>query len=68
MGTEVNGEDNIEGTMMYYGTSFIQEADFPFNFYLMNMNQISGNDIFELVSLWMKNMPQGKWPSWAVSF
>lgn len=66
MGTEVNGEDNIEGTMMYYGTSFIQEADFPFNFYLMNMNQISGNDIFELVSLWMKNMPQGKWPSWAV--
>ncbi|KAJ6666939.1 hypothetical protein lerEdw1_018941 [Lerista edwardsae] len=66
MGTEANDEDNIGETMMYYGTSFIQEADFPFNFYLMNMNQISGNDIFELVSLWMKNMPQGKWPSWAV--
>ncbi|XP_066467896.1 amino acid transporter heavy chain SLC3A1 [Tiliqua scincoides] len=66
MGTEANGEDSIEETIMYYGTSFIQEADFPFNFYFMNMNQTSGNDIFELVSLWMKNMPRGKWPNWAV--
>ncbi|XP_062981626.1 amino acid transporter heavy chain SLC3A1 [Elgaria multicarinata webbii] len=65
MATEAN-DDNIEGTMMYYGMSFIQEADFPFNFYLMNMNQISGNSIFEMVALWMKNMPQGKWPNWAV--
>ncbi|XP_053167910.1 neutral and basic amino acid transport protein rBAT [Hemicordylus capensis] len=65
MGTEAY-QDSIEGTMMYYGTSFIQEADFPFNLYLMNMKEISGNDIFEMVTLWMKNMPQGKWPSWAV--
>ncbi|XP_028580655.2 amino acid transporter heavy chain SLC3A1 [Podarcis muralis] len=65
MGTEANDHDDVERTMMYYGTPFIQEADFPFNFYLMNMQEISGNGIFEIVSLWMKNMPEGKWPNWA---
>uniref|UniRef100_A0A8D0GD98 Amino acid transporter heavy chain SLC3A1 n=1 Tax=Sphenodon punctatus TaxID=8508 RepID=A0A8D0GD98_SPHPU len=64
MGTEANDQENIEATMMYYGTSFIQEAYFPFNFYLLNMENLSGNSIFETVSLWMKNMPKGKWPSW----
>lgn len=66
MGTEA--DDPIEGTMMYYGTSFIQEADFPFNRYLLKMEQISGNSVFEMVALWMKNMPRDKWPNWAVSF
>ncbi|TFK01648.1 coiled-coil domain-containing protein 102A [Platysternon megacephalum] len=66
MGTEANNQENIEATMMYYGTSFIQESDFPFNFYLINMENLSGNSIFETVSLWMKNMPKGKWPNWAV--
>uniref|UniRef100_A0A6J0UDC0 Amino acid transporter heavy chain SLC3A1 n=1 Tax=Pogona vitticeps TaxID=103695 RepID=A0A6J0UDC0_9SAUR len=64
MGTDA--DDNIEGTMMYYGTSFIQEADFPFNRYLLKMEEISGNSIFEMVALWMKNMPRAKWPNWAV--
>ncbi|XP_063158910.1 amino acid transporter heavy chain SLC3A1 isoform X3 [Candoia aspera] len=63
MATEA-AESNIEETMMYYGTSFIQEADFPVNLYLMNMEAVSGNDISELIGLWMKNMPQGKWPNW----
>lgn len=66
MGTEAGDQDNIEGTMMYYGTPFIQEADFPFNLYFMDMKQISGNAIFEMVALWMNNMPRGKWPNWAV--
>ncbi|NXT22421.1 SLC31 protein, partial [Syrrhaptes paradoxus] len=61
-----DGEDDIEATMMYYGTTFIQEADFPFNFNLINMINLSGNSIFEAVNLWMKNMPAGKWPNWAV--
>ncbi|KAF1593462.1 Neutral and basic amino acid transport protein rBAT, partial [Eudyptes moseleyi] len=61
-----DGEDDIEATMMYYGTTFIQEADFPFNFNLINMKNLSGNSIFEAVNLWMKNMPAGKWPNWAV--
>ncbi|XP_074845732.1 amino acid transporter heavy chain SLC3A1 [Carettochelys insculpta] len=66
MGTEANDQENIEATMMYYGTSFIQESNFPFNFYLINMKTLSGNSIFQTVALWMNNMPKGKWPNWAV--
>lgn len=68
MGTGANNQDSVEGTMMYYGTPFIQEADFPFNLLLMNIKEVSGSSIFEIVATWMKNMPQGKWPNWAVSF
>ncbi|NXT33595.1 SLC31 protein, partial [Pelecanoides urinatrix] len=61
-----DGDEDIEATMMYYGTTFIQEADFPFNFNLIDMKNLSGNSIFEAVNLWVKNMPAGKWPNWAV--
>ncbi|XP_005043229.1 PREDICTED: neutral and basic amino acid transport protein rBAT [Ficedula albicollis] len=66
MGSDDNEKDDIEATMMYYGTTFIQEADFPFNFNLINMKNLSGNSISEAVDSWMKNMPAGKWPNWAV--
>ncbi|XP_029449198.1 neutral and basic amino acid transport protein rBAT [Rhinatrema bivittatum] len=67
MGTESSDDKAVEKTMMYYGTSFIQEADFPFNFYLFQLNEgISGDSVSSLVELWMKNMPKGKWPSWVV--
>ncbi|NXG74653.1 SLC31 protein, partial [Baryphthengus martii] len=66
MGSDGDEKEDIEATMMYYGTTFIQEADFPFNFNLINMKNLSGNNIFEAVNLWMKNMPAGKWPNWAV--
>ncbi|NXC68326.1 SLC31 protein, partial [Anhinga anhinga] len=66
MGSDGGEKEDIEATMMYYGTTFIQEADFPFNFNLINMKNLSGNSISEAVDLWMKNMPVGKWPNWAV--
>ncbi|NWR16156.1 SLC31 protein, partial [Emberiza fucata] len=66
MGSDDDEKEDIEATMMYYGTTFIQEADFPFNFNLINMKNLSGNSIFEAVNLWMRNMPAGKWPNWAV--
>ncbi|NWS65391.1 SLC31 protein, partial [Crotophaga sulcirostris] len=66
MGSDGDEKEDIEATMMYYGTSFIKEADFPFNFNLINMKNLSGNSIFEAVNLWMKNMPAGKWPNWVV--
>ncbi|KAM6367129.1 amino acid transporter heavy chain SLC3A1 isoform 2-T3 [Alca torda] len=66
LGSDGDDKENIEATMMYYGTTFIQEADFPFNFNLINMKNLSGNSIFEAVNLWMKNMPAGKWPNWVV--
>ncbi|NXL91455.1 SLC31 protein, partial [Alectura lathami] len=65
MGSDGDEPEDIRATMMYYGTTFVQEADFPFNFYLINMKNLSGNSIFEAVNLWMKNMPEGKWPNWA---
>ncbi|NXG63703.1 SLC31 protein, partial [Hemiprocne comata] len=66
MGSDSDEKEDIEATMMYYGTTFIQEADFPLNFNLVNMESLSGNSVFEAVSLWMKNMPAGKWPNWVV--
>uniref|UniRef100_A0A674H4G5 Amino acid transporter heavy chain SLC3A1 n=1 Tax=Taeniopygia guttata TaxID=59729 RepID=A0A674H4G5_TAEGU len=66
MGSDDDEKEDIKATMMYYGTTFIQEADFPFNFNLINMKALSGNSIFEAVNSWMKNMPAGKWPNWAV--
>lgn len=66
MGTEAHGE-NIAKTMMYYGLPFIQEADFPFNSYLSKLDMPSGNSVFEVITSWMENMPEGKWPNWMVS-
>lgn len=68
MGTESNDHDMVAKTMMYYGNSLVQEADFPLNFYLHDLqNQnISGTSINNIVDLWMKSMPKGKWPHWMV--
>nr|XP_033694518.1 neutral and basic amino acid transport protein rBAT isoform X2 [Tursiops truncatus] len=63
MGIEAHGE-NIAKTMMYYGLPFIQEADFPFNSYLGKLDMPSGNSVFEVITSWMENMPEGKWPNW----
>ncbi|XP_017319442.1 neutral and basic amino acid transport protein rBAT [Ictalurus punctatus] len=65
--TESYDYEEIEKTMMYYGTHFVKEADFPFNFYLLDLpDGLSGLRAKELVELWMSNMPKGKWPNWVV--
>ncbi|XP_068014973.1 amino acid transporter heavy chain SLC3A1 [Melanerpes formicivorus] len=66
MASDTDEKEDIEAAMMYYGTPFIQEADFPLNFNLINMKNLSGNSIFQAVNLWMKNMPAGKWANWLV--
>ncbi|CAI9571878.1 unnamed protein product [Staurois parvus] len=67
MGAESNDQNAVAKTMMYYGTSFIEEADFPLNFYLHDLSKdISGSLINNIVDLWMKSMPKGKWPHWMV--
>lgn len=66
MGTEAYG-DSIDRTMMYYGLPFIQEADFPFNDYLTRLDSPFGNSVFEVITSWMKHLPEGKWPNWMVS-
>ncbi|XP_041921036.1 neutral and basic amino acid transport protein rBAT isoform X1 [Alosa sapidissima] len=67
MVTESYDYEEIGKTMMYYSNDFVRESDFPFNFYLLDLPQgLSGHRAQELVSLWMTNMPQGKWPNWVV--
>ncbi|XP_053317230.1 neutral and basic amino acid transport protein rBAT [Spea bombifrons] len=67
LGAESNDENMVRNTMIYYGNSFIEETDFPLNFYLLDLGEgISGNLIFETVDLWMSSMPKGKWPQWMV--
>ncbi|XP_062065358.1 amino acid transporter heavy chain SLC3A1 [Lepus europaeus] len=63
MGTEAYAE-SIDRTMRYYGLSFIQEADFPFNNYFTTLDTLSGNTVHEVITAWMENMPEGKWPNW----
>ncbi|XP_066553245.1 amino acid transporter heavy chain SLC3A1 [Amia ocellicauda] len=57
----------IEKSMMYYGTPLVKEADFPFNFYLVELlDAMSGNGAFSLVNTWLSNMPKGRWPNWVI--
>ncbi|XP_030627856.1 neutral and basic amino acid transport protein rBAT [Chanos chanos] len=57
----------IEKTMMYYGTRFAKEADFPFNFYLLYLPEmLNAYRAYQLVDFWMSNMPKGRWPNWVV--
>lgn len=60
--------EEVEKTMMYYGTPLVKESDFPFNFYLLDLPQnTSGHWAHYLVHLWMGNMPTGEWANWVVS-
>lgn len=68
MVTESYDYHEVDKTMMYYSTPLVKEADFPFNFYLLDLPQnISGTWAKHLVNLWMGNMPTGLWANWVVS-
>ncbi|XP_010887081.1 neutral and basic amino acid transport protein rBAT isoform X1 [Esox lucius] len=65
--TESYDYEEIEKTMMYYGTPNVKESDIPFNFYLLDLpRNLTGAGAQGLVSLWLANMPEGKWPNWVV--
>ncbi|XP_041867021.1 neutral and basic amino acid transport protein rBAT [Melanotaenia boesemani] len=67
MVTESYDYEEVDKTMMYYGTPLVKESDFPFNFYLLDLpHNTSGTWAKHLVDLWMSNMPRGKWPNWVV--
>lgn len=68
MVTESYDYHEVDKTMMYYSTPLVQESDFPFNFYLLDLPQNnSGWWVKHLVNLWMANMPRGQWANWVVS-
>ncbi|XP_060943686.1 amino acid transporter heavy chain SLC3A1 [Limanda limanda] len=67
MVTESYDYQEVDKTMMYYGTSQVKESDFPFNFYLLDLpHNTSGLWVQQLVQLWMTNMPTGRWANWVV--
>lgn len=67
MVSESYDQQEVEKTMMYYGTRQVKESDFPFNFYLLDLPQNhSGLWLRSLVDVWMANMPEGRWANWLV--
>ncbi|KAL0983846.1 hypothetical protein UPYG_G00133510 [Umbra pygmaea] len=65
--TESYDYEEIDKTMMYYGTPHVKESDIPFNFYLLDLpTNLTGAGAHGLVNLWMANMPESKWPNWVV--
>ena len=61
--------------MRYYGTPWEREADFPFNFDLINMgDDFMGSDtgdinktfISNVVNHWLFEMPEGRVANWVV--
>ena len=63
--------DTVEEVMKYYGSDEVPLADFPFNFFLIDnlhkREDLSGESLKTTVSLWLDNLPAGKWPNWVVS-
>lgn len=63
--------DTVEEVMKYYGSDEVPLADFPFNFFLIDnfrgREDLSGESLMATVSLWLDNLPTGKWPNWVVS-
>uniref|UniRef100_H2ZR39 Glycosyl hydrolase family 13 catalytic domain-containing protein n=1 Tax=Ciona savignyi TaxID=51511 RepID=H2ZR39_CIOSA len=67
METEVY--DDVDSVIRYYGTPWVDEADFPMNFRLIDLEHASawtGTAIETTVLEWMTKMPAGKWPNWVI--
>uniref|UniRef100_A0A0P4VX34 Glycosyl hydrolase family 13 catalytic domain-containing protein n=1 Tax=Scylla olivacea TaxID=85551 RepID=A0A0P4VX34_SCYOL len=62
--------DTVEEVMKYYGSEEDPLADFPFNFFLIDnfhgQEDLSGESLMATVSLWLDNLPAGKWPNWVL--
>ena len=62
--------DSVEEVMKYYGSEEDPLADFPFNFFLIDnfhgREDLTGESLMATVSLWLDNLPAGKWPNWVV--
>lgn len=60
----------VEDVMKYYGNETAPLADFPFNFFMLealtNRSTLTGYAIKDTISLWLDNMPEGKWPNWVL--
>uniref|UniRef100_A0ABM0LYS7 Maltase A3-like n=1 Tax=Saccoglossus kowalevskii TaxID=10224 RepID=A0ABM0LYS7_SACKO len=57
-----------EVLVAYYGTEEDPEADFPYNFELIELTSenLSGTTIRDMVELWLSNVPEGEWPNFVL--
>ena len=57
--------DPIKEIMKYYGDNG-DEFDFPFNFFLLTLNDFTGTNVNKTVEDWMSHAPKCSWPNWVV--
>ncbi|XP_077986175.1 maltase 1-like [Glandiceps talaboti] len=52
----------------YYGTEEEPEADFPYNFELIELKKdnLNGTTIYNMVELWLSHVPEGRWPNFVL--
>ncbi|XP_068234691.1 probable maltase isoform X2 [Palaemon carinicauda] len=70
MMVEVYEGQDLGTLMKYYGNETDPLADFPFNFLMIeglhNRTELTGFSLKSAVTLWLDNMPSGKWPNWVL--
>lgn len=57
--------DPIREIMKYYGTNG-DEFNFPFNFFLLTLQDFTGTNVNKTVEDWMSLSPKCSWPNWVV--
>ncbi|KAF8792779.1 Maltase A3 like protein [Argiope bruennichi] len=64
----IEGMEDIEDVILYYGTIHEKIAEIPMNFQFYKVTPSStGLDIQEIIDAWLKKMPKGKFPNYVIS-
>ncbi|GBN65243.1 Maltase A3 [Araneus ventricosus] len=64
----IEGMEEIEDIIHYYGTIHEKIAEIPMNFQFYKVTPTStGVDIQEIIDAWLKKMPMGKFPNYVIS-
>ena len=56
---------DVETVMGYYGRKK-KEFDFPFNFFLIYIQEWNATIVRNTVDMWWQAMPKGDWPNWVL--
>ncbi|CAL1264321.1 unnamed protein product [Larinioides sclopetarius] len=64
----IEGMEDIEDVIHYYGTIHEKIAEIPMNFQFYKVTPTStGINVQEIIDAWLKNMPMGKFPNYVIS-
>ncbi|XP_063231495.1 maltase 2-like isoform X8 [Bacillus rossius redtenbacheri] len=60
--------DTVPKTVEFYGNEDQPLADYPFNFVFIDevKKESTADDVKAKIELYLKNVPQGKWPNWVM--